>query len=151
MDKLGFHHITGVDYSETAIELCKKIKSNQSQIIFQTSDILNPCKEFLVKFDLAIDKGTFDAISLYGKDSTNVSHTTLYVHQINEILKPNGMIIINSCNWTFEELLTMFEESIYKITLEFLLVEKVESAKSGFTFGGSSGNSTTCVVFKKRL
>ena len=113
LNKKGFSNITGVDYSATAIELCRKISSKSNQINFQTCDILSTCAEFFLKFGLAIDKGTFDAISLYDKNNLieNTSPILKYVNEVFSILQEDGILIINSCNWTFDELLNIFKES----------------------------------------
>ena len=54
------------------------------------------------KFDVAIDKGTYDAIALCPIDSK--SKRLLYKEFLTNILKENGLFIITSCNWTFNEL-----------------------------------------------
>lgn len=70
-------------------------------------DFLN-CRGELKDFDVCIDKGTFDAISL------NPDHTTegkkLYVQTLKDALKDKGFFAVTSCNWTKEQLLDRFSE-----------------------------------------
>lgn len=64
-------------------------------------------------FDVCIDKGTFDAISL-NPDNTNEGKR-LYVQALKDALKNNGFFSITSCNWTKEQLLERFEEGEIKM------------------------------------
>lgn len=70
-------------------------------------DFLNSQGE-LKGFDVCIDKGTFDAISL------NPDHTKegkkLYVQALKVALKVDGYFAITSCNWTKEQLLERFSD-----------------------------------------
>lgn len=59
-------------------------------------------------FDVCIDKGTFDAISL-NPDNTKEG-IKLYVQALKGALKDDGFFIITSCNWTKEQLLERFGE-----------------------------------------
>lgn len=73
----------------------------------QVEDFLAPSAE-LSGFDICIDKGTFDAISLDPSDA--VGKQKLYVGSLCRVLKPEGFFLITSCNWTKEELLNEFRE-----------------------------------------
>lgn len=70
-------------------------------------DFLNCCGE-LKDFDVCIDKGTFDAISL-NPDGTKGAKTH-YVQALKDVLKDKGFFVITSCNWTKEQLLHRFSE-----------------------------------------
>lgn len=74
-------------------------------IHWQEQDFLNPSTE-LKDFDLCIDKGTFDAISLNpeGRDMVKLQ----YVSSLRTVVKPQGHFVITSCNWTKEQLLQFF-------------------------------------------
>lgn len=74
-------------------------------------DFLN-CQGELKGFDVCIDKGTFDAISLNPDNSKDGKK--LYVHALKEALKYNGIFVITSCNWTKVELLDRFSEGEVK-------------------------------------
>lgn len=74
-------------------------------------DFLN-CQGELKGFDVCIDKGTFDAISLNPDNSKDGKK--LYVHALKDALKHNGFFAITSCNWTKEQLLDRFSEGEVK-------------------------------------
>lgn len=102
-------------------------------------------------FDILIDKGTFDAISLSADETgpTGPVSSTLsrraYVENAHRVLAVNGsgLYIITSCNWTAEELQEEFEKSHL-----FSLVSEVPALNT-FTFGGVKGADTVCLVFKR--
>lgn len=58
-------------------------------------------------FDICIDKGTFDAISLSPEDREEAKKH--YMASLRTVLQPNGFFIITSCNWTKEQLLQIFK------------------------------------------
>lgn len=63
--------------------------------------------EKLGKFDVGIDKGTYDAIALSPDDPKTKRHA--YKTFIVNILEPNrSVFVITSCNWTREELTSFF-------------------------------------------
>lgn len=59
-------------------------------------------------FDVCIDKGTFDAISLNPNNSKEGK--TRYVQTLKDALKDKGFFSITSCNWTKEQLVDRFSE-----------------------------------------
>lgn len=71
----------------------------------QVEDFLNPSTE-LKGFDVCIDKGTFDAISLSPEDREEAKKH--YVTSLRTVMRPGGFFIITSCNWTKEQLLQIF-------------------------------------------
>jgi hypothetical protein len=80
---------------------------------FQACDFLeDPLTGALLqdKYDLVLDKGTYDAISL-NPDNPQEKRTS-YVRSLCHILRPNGLFIITSCNWTEEELRAHFGEGM---------------------------------------
>lgn len=64
------------------------------------------CSGELKDFDVCVDKGTFDAISLNPENTNEVR--TRYVQALSGVLKEGGYFIITSCNWTKAELLQRF-------------------------------------------
>lgn len=70
-------------------------------------DFLN-CQGQLNGFDVCIDKGTFDAISLNPDDTKDGKK--LYVQTLKDALKDKGLFVVTSCNWTKEQLLNRFSE-----------------------------------------
>ncbi|XP_046710885.1 EEF1A lysine methyltransferase 2 isoform X1 [Silurus meridionalis] len=109
--KHGFMNLTGIDYSSASIELATKVLAEEglTNIKVQEQDFLNPSPE-LKGFDLCIDKGTFDAISL---NSENREMAKLqYVSSLRAALQPQGHFVITSCNWTKEQLLQIFSPGL---------------------------------------
>lgn len=70
-------------------------------------DFLN-CQGELKDFDICIDKGTFDAISLNPEKTEEGKE--LYVQTLRGALKEGGIFALTSCNWTKEQLLSRFRE-----------------------------------------
>mgnify|MGYP004712277501 FL=1 len=103
-------NLIGVDYSETSVEFAKDIAvENNYHVNFFKSDILNPKDSFLIdnvnSFDIILDKGTFDAISLNGEklhdDKLGVQ---IYPDTVATLLKKDSILLITSCNFTETEL-----------------------------------------------
>ncbi|KAM6066838.1 EEF1A lysine methyltransferase 2 isoform 2-T2 [Chlamydotis macqueenii] len=109
--KSGYTNLTGIDYSPSAIQLSEKVreKEGMSDIKLKVEDFLTPSAE-LSGFDICIDKGTFDAISLNPDNA--VAKRKQYVRSLCSVLKPEGFFLITSCNWTKEELLNEFREAV---------------------------------------
>lgn len=146
----GCSNVAALDYSEKAVELARKLTSlTENDRIFQ-ADILNPealPQKYQNYFDLIVDKGTFDAISLNPDFSgqEKVSKTKIIADTIKSTLKrllkssDSALFIITSCNWTRPELENIFAP-------EFQAVAEVEHTK--FVFGGKSGQDVSTVIFK---
>ena len=78
----------------------------------QVCDILNTESGGLCsdqKFDVCLDKGTYDAISLNPDDATGCQ--AKYINNVSCLLASDGVFIICSCNWTKPELLAQFSNS----------------------------------------
>ncbi|XP_031762304.1 EEF1A lysine methyltransferase 2 isoform X1 [Xenopus tropicalis] len=139
--KSGYCNLTGIDYSSDAVELAKSIceKEGVSQNAqLQVTDFLedfHPSQQF----DVCLDKGTFDAVSLDPTGATEKREQ--YVRSLCQALKAQGLFIITSCNWTKEELLSQFGEEF-----EF----KDELPTPTFSFGGKAGHSVTALVLQRR-
>ena len=105
-DPRGMH---GIDYSEGAISLAKSIASEKdtegtASIHFTTHDFL---KEDLPRddttsdgWDLILDKGTFDAISLGTKDENGRAPHWTYPQRLSALMKPGGRFLI-TCKTCF--------------------------------------------------
>ena len=66
----GFHNVDGVDYSENAIDLAKKLAQDSeiTDLNFFRCDILSSLQPELVnKYMVCVDKGTYDAIRFVHK------------------------------------------------------------------------------------
>ncbi|XP_003375798.1 excinuclease ABC, C subunit [Trichinella spiralis] len=64
--KRGYSNLTGIDYSDSAIQLAqaKANREKLNQIHFQNLDLMINSENLHNKFDVILDKGTFDVISL---------------------------------------------------------------------------------------
>ncbi|KAJ3045299.1 Methyltransferase-like protein 10 [Rhizophlyctis rosea] len=111
LSSLGYSSLTGIDYSQPAITLATKIADEQSrQITYRQYDLLAPASS-IGPFDLALDKGTFDAISLAEKEEDGKGHPADgYAKAVSGMLKEGGVLLITSCNWVEAELVKRFEE-----------------------------------------
>ncbi|KAM3606326.1 uncharacterized protein V6R79_014379 [Siganus canaliculatus] len=139
--KHGYRNLTGIDYSTASVELTRNVLEAEDlpDVNVKEIDFLK-CQEELQDFDVCIDKGTFDAISL-NPDNTKEGKK-LYVQALKDVLKDKGFFAITSCNWTKEQLLDKFSEG-------FEFVQELPTPK--FQFGGKTGNSVTALVFKRVL
>ncbi|XP_068115490.1 EEF1A lysine methyltransferase 2 [Hyperolius riggenbachi] len=139
--KAGYNNLTGVDYCADAIALAKSICEKEGvsrSVTLQVTDFLGSFSP-TQQFDICLDKGTFDAVSL---DPDNAEERRLqYVQSLCRVLKPRGLFVITSCNWTAEELLRQFGK-------EFEL--KAELPTPSFSFGGQSGHSVTAMALQRR-
>ncbi|XP_048406638.1 EEF1A lysine methyltransferase 2 isoform X1 [Stegostoma tigrinum] len=136
--KSGFTNLTGIDNSSPAVELAKAIAEKEHVVTLklQVEDFLHPSPN-LSQYEICIDKGTFDAISLSPDHSTE--KLSLYRQALHSVLKDGGLFLITSCNWTKEELVSHFHEG-------FELLQELPTPK--FQFGGKTGHSVTALVFK---
>jgi hypothetical protein len=116
-----------VDYSDAAIDLAKTIADSRRatisyevlifkgfrmvnsnvNYIFQTMDVLRDISlktddEKAKKYDLLLDKGTFDAVSLMEGFGPEVRNR--YLDATADLLKSDGVFLIATCNWTDEEI-----------------------------------------------
>lgn len=138
--KNGFDNLFGMDYSETAVTLAREIahKNNASTINYFRSDFLSEDISSSNKFDVILDKGTYDAISLSENAQADCK---IYARNVNDCLQETGIFVITSCNWTKSELCQRFDEN-------FEYFDTIETPQ--MQFGGKVGNVVSCVVFKKK-
>lgn len=143
-----FTDLTGVDYSEGAIQLAIDVakKDGINDINFKVCDILSPNSVSVLTqsekggFDLCLDKGTYDAISL--RNTTDPSDRRSYTANVHSLLTEQGRLVITSCNWTKDQLKLHFEK-------EFELLQDLPAPS--FTFGGKTGQTVTTLVFRKKV
>ncbi|CCM01389.1 uncharacterized protein FIBRA_03440 [Fibroporia radiculosa] len=162
--------LCGVDYSTDAVRLARAIAQSHSHkgdedgdhatrkakdaITFVTRDFLRddvpPLGSMTVLqvgssavWDLVLDKGTFDAMALAGKDDNGISLADSYPHRVATVVRPGGFFLITSCNFTLEELKTKFS------TPETGLEYHSRIPFPSFSFGGKSGNVYSSVAFKR--
>ncbi|KAL4640957.1 Methyltransferase-like protein 10-like [Arapaima gigas] len=135
----GFTNLTGIDYSAASIELSKCILEKEGifGVTLKEMDFLRS-PEDLRSFDLCIDKGTFDAITL-NADSV-MDNKACYTTTLRRALRIGGFFVITSCNWTKEQLLHIFSHG-------FRFLEELPTPR--FQFGGKTGNAVTVLIFER--
>ncbi|KAF2883958.1 hypothetical protein ILUMI_22216 [Ignelater luminosus] len=135
----GFKNLNGIDYSEDAVVLAKEVSDHcGTSTEYFVKDIL---KDNLGEehYDVVLDKGTYDAISLTS-DARHSRET--YIDNVHKCLKDDGLLVITSCNWTKDELCTQFED-------KFKIFDVIPTPQ--FKFGGKIGSVVSSVVFKKNI
>jgi len=144
--------IHGIDYSENAISLAKSVAATKAtegatSIQFVVHDFL---REDVLRgdetsdgWDLILDKGTFDAISLGKKDEDGYAPHRQYPQRLSALMKPGGRFLITSCNFTEDELKSVF------LVPETGLVYHSRVQHPTFTFGGKSGSIVVTLAFEK--
>ncbi|KAI9483968.1 MAG: S-adenosyl-L-methionine-dependent methyltransferase [Benjaminiella poitrasii] len=114
----GYDNLHGIDYSESAIQLADAIASQrQLPITYRAVDFLSSPDWFLPHdpYDLVLDKGTYDAISLHpdqarAKELGIPGPREKYIESVHRMINPkSGLFLITSCNWTQEELIDNFK------------------------------------------
>lgn len=133
------------------------------KILFEVFDLLNedPRKQRwwsaientypnMDGFDLVLDKGTFDAISL-SSDTIDVGGNIVRVHEAFpriaiSLIRPQGFFLITSCNWTEEEVIRWFTTG-EGVTGELEVFDKISYPV--FEFGGNKGQGVASVCFRR--
>lgn len=133
-------HMLGVDYSPTSVELAKRIADSKDLtegLTFEVWDILEDMEKPSA-FDVVLDKGTFDAVSLSGQEGVEER----YVRKVESLVREGGLVLITSCNWTEKELRSWFEGGSleYHGRIDYPV----------FQFGGHTGQSISSICFRKR-
>lgn len=143
--------MVGVDYSEHSVMLCRKLAQNRDlgksdglqAVNFEVWDVMgNEPLEGSCSFDVVLDKGTFDAVSL--SQQTDIRGRRLcegYKDRVEDLVKEGGKLLVTSCNWTEAELKRWFRGG----SLE--AVGRIEYPV--FSFGGQTGQSVCSVCFQK--
>ncbi|KAF7560011.1 hypothetical protein G7046_g4148 [Stylonectria norvegica] len=152
----------GVDYSARSIELARQItaaKQEESQgednpskpVEFQEWDVIGGPFSTILNgeqadgWDVVLDKGTFDAISLSDdKDEQGRRLCEGYGDRVLPLVKKGGIFLVTSCNWTETELKSWFEGSNNK---GFQVAGRVEYRS--FSFGGAKGQTISTLCFRK--
>ncbi|KAK4872956.1 hypothetical protein RN001_014985 [Aquatica leii] len=137
LSRMGFTNLNGVDYSNDAVVLAKDVSKHYgTDITFAMANILNTVGT--EDFEVILDKGTYDAISM----STNAKEDReAYISNVHKALKTNGLLIITSCNWTKDELISHFHT-------RFNVFDVILTPQ--FKFGGNIGSVFSSVIFQKK-
>lgn len=158
--------MTGVDYSQQSVNLARRLWNKHKEsvdendapvgdISFEQMDLLKDTpteKSWWPEggFDLVLDKGTFDAISLSGEttelEGKEARIVEAYPGKVVQLVKPGGYFLITSCNWTEQEVVQWFTESagVKDILKEYGRVEYPV-----YEFGGRKGQGVASVCFQK--
>ena len=160
----------GVDYSTQSVSLAQRVAAQRledsdgdfPEVLFREWDVVaGPIPDALnttdpaspQEWDVVLDKGTFDAISL--SDETDAQGRRLneaYRDRIWRLVRPRGgLFIITSCNWTEAELRRWFDgvggegEGEQKGGL----VEVARVQYRTFSFGGVKGQTISTLCFRR--
>ncbi|PPQ83452.1 hypothetical protein CVT25_007043 [Psilocybe cyanescens] len=144
----------GIDYSAGAVKLAIGIAETRggSAITFAGCDFLNEdpvspknsnSSGGTQVWDILLDKGTYDAIALGKKDEDGHSPAAKYPNRVSRLLKPGGLFLITSCNFTEDELKTNFA------TNDTGLIYHSRIQHPTFTFGGQKGSACSSIAFQK--
>ncbi len=110
------------------------------QVVNLLEDIEND-KNTLEKYDVCLDKGTFDAISLRPDISQTDAREKYFTNVVKLLKSEDSIFILTSCNWTTSELKAL--SANYLKALESI-------PTPSFMFGGKAGNVVSIVVFAKK-
>lgn len=175
----------GVDYSAQSVQFARRIAESRSSsssssnsdsdsdsreepITFLEHDILSSPSALLTGaqsngWDVVLDKGTFDAISLSSTidPATGLRINESYKSRITPLVRENGIFLVTSCNWTEEELRVWFEGEVRVEEEEeeekkngsnrggWKFVEVGRVAYPSFSFGGVKGQTISSLCFRK--
>ena len=161
--------MVGVDYSAGSIALCRRLAASKGLLVpdlagrdegggggddaimtFMEWDILHsppPASWTQPGFDVVLDKGTFDAVSLCAEtDEGGKRVCEGYRERVEKLVRKGGVVVVTSCNWTEEELVEWFEGG------DEGALEKCGRVEYPiFRFGGRQGQSVQSVVFRRRV
>lgn len=157
----------GLDYSVASVELAQKIQDARLKVAEETEDVSDEKEDSVTAnkpiqfkvfdilhdqpgqwlqegFDLALDKGTFDAISLCDDpiDAQGCVGCDVYASRAAALVRPGGWLVVTSCCWTVEELRSWMDVSRlleYGDTIRF----------PQFEFGRTMGQTVSCVCFRR--
>ncbi|KAL8996603.1 MAG: hypothetical protein Q9169_003942 [Polycauliona sp. 2 TL-2023] len=157
----------GIDYSSASVELAMRVAKargyndnnddrSEGNIRFKEWDVLqqptaqNGWDGEEGGYDVVLDKGTFDAISLNEEtDGFGRRVCEGYRDPVLKMVKVGGRFLVTSCNWTESELREWFEgkgdDGDRRGGFEF--EGRVEYPK--FKFGGEEGQSVYGVCFRR--
>ena len=162
--------LIGVDYSPQSIDLARKVSEGYSDerndelrdIRFEAMDIIHDKPEDQawwpvyqgeeVGFDLVLDKGTFDAISLSSEtipstDGTERRLCEVYPAKVVRMVKPGGYLLVTSCNWTEDEVVRWFRGDGHA---RYEQVDVWGTVKyPTYKFGGQEGQGVATVCFRR--
>ncbi|KAI5928728.1 putative S-adenosylmethionine-dependent methyltransferase of the seven beta-strand family [Camillea tinctor] len=136
-------------------------EAEEPEVRFQEHDILRGSPAPLLTgpqsrgWDVVLDKGTFDAVSLSAETINNMGHraSEVYRARVLPLVRPGGVFLVTSCNWTEEELRGWFEGEEEEGEEDgikgwgFEVAGRV--AYPSFSFGGVKGQTISTLCFRK--
>ena len=143
----GFHgKMMGVDYSAPSVELARRVAAERGwdqNVTFKVWDVLtgrgeDEIEEDIGQWNVVLDKGTFDAVSLSGIPNIEVQ----YVQRVKRLVSQEGLFLVTSCNWTEAELTKWFLDN-------GALKHCGRIGYPTFKFGGATGQTISTVCFLK--
>ncbi|KAJ4192274.1 Protein-lysine N-methyltransferase efm4 [Fusarium falciforme] len=143
----------GVDYSPKSISLARQIATTKESenVEFQEWDVIAGPFDTVLNgsqangWDVVLDKGTFDAISLSDeKDAQGRRLCEGYRERVLQLVRRGGIFLVTSCNWTESELRSWFERRDGE---GFDVVRRVEYRT--FSFGGAKGQTISTLCFRR--
>lgn len=157
----------GVDRSPQSVRLARQIASSREDahpssppVCFAEWDaVTGPYETVLLGFaqqqgwDVVLDKGTFDAISLSDERLDGRRLCEIYPGRLLRLVKKGGILLITSCNWTEDELTNWFagkkdaEGASESEDGRFVVAGRVEY--STFSFGGVKGQTISTLCFRR--
>lgn len=157
----------GVDYSAQSVALARRIAAarrtdspDDEAVEFREHDILATPAEALLSgaqqrgWDVVLDKGTFDAISLSRATCGAAGRRGIeaYKARILPLVREGGLFLVTSCNWTEAELRSWFEgvnEEDDDETKSWRFEEAGKVAYPSFSYGGVKGQAISSLCFRK--
>ncbi|KHO00826.1 uncharacterized protein MAM_01604 [Metarhizium album ARSEF 1941] len=140
----------GVDYSAKSVALARQVASSSAAaaaasaaVEFAEWDILGGAYAGVLAgeqaggWDVVLDKGTFDAVSLAGRRLCG-----LYPGRVAPLVREGGILLVTSCNWTEDELADWFAGAGC-----FAVAGRV--GYRSFSFGGVKGQTISTLCFRK--
>ncbi|TVY32272.1 Protein-lysine N-methyltransferase, partial [Lachnellula subtilissima] len=102
----------GVDYSAQSVDFARRIAASKGvEIEFEYFDLMSDSPSSILTneesegWDVVLDKGTFDAISLSEeRDGQGRRLCEGYREKVMPLVRQGGLLLVTSCNWTGEEL-----------------------------------------------
>ncbi|ROV94654.1 hypothetical protein VSDG_06154 [Cytospora chrysosperma] len=161
----------GVDYSEKSVALARQVAAAATAAASETAgggetvgfavwDVLQGPYDTVLAgtatatatatgWDVVHDKGTFDAISLSEeRDAAGRRICEGYKGRVVRLVRPGGLFLVTSCNWTEEELEGWFGEGSAAVEGgSFVRVGRVNYPS--FSFGGVKGQTISTVCYQK--
>ncbi|PUU75441.1 S-adenosyl-L-methionine-dependent methyltransferase [Tuber borchii] len=160
----------GVDYSCEAVALARSIakgrgvmgeeeeEERKGKVGFWVADVMalgdGEEEEWVPEggFDVCLDKGTFDAISLSDERLPDGRRAYEgYAERVVQVMKRgSGLLVVTSCNWTEEELKRkiLASEVIANEVIELEYHGRIEYPS--FSFGGHKGQAISSVCFRRK-